>query len=100
MPVGVARLQLTKTKRAPRPEPFSVEAWNDPGCERTMLLGGERHAKSGGSHELHLYDHGRAIFVCHRNLQSAGNASWPLHCRARQFWRTLLSGIRRGSSAL
>ena len=37
MPVGVARLQLTKTKRAPRPEPFSVEAWNDPGCERTVV---------------------------------------------------------------
>jgi hypothetical protein len=53
--------------------------------DASVLLLGERHAKSGGSHELHLYDHGRAIFVCHRNLQSAGNASWPLHCRASSF---------------
>ena len=53
--------------------------------DASVLLLGERHAKSGGSHELYLYDHGRAVFVGHWPLQSAGNASWPLHCRARQF---------------
>ena len=33
---GVARLQLTETKSAPRPKPFSLGAWNDPGRERTV----------------------------------------------------------------
>jgi hypothetical protein len=53
--------------------------------DASVLLLFECHAKSGGSHELYLYDHDRAIFVGHRHLQSAGNASRTLHCRARQF---------------
>ena len=35
----------------------------------------------GGSDERDLSRH---IFECHGNLQSAGNASSPLYCRARQ----------------
>src|SRR4249920_1697966 len=36
-----------------------------------------------GSNVLYLYDHGRAMAVCHGDLQSAGDASWPLYCAAR-----------------
>src|SRR4029078_1685404 len=41
--------------------------------------------REGGSDVARHCDHGRAIFCCHRNLQSAGlGPSSPLHRRARQ----------------
>jgi len=33
-----------------------------------------------------------AFFECNGHLRSAGHASWPVYCRARQLWSALLSG--------
>ena len=40
---------------------------------------------NGGSHGNDLTDHVGAVVGGYGHLQSAGNASWPLYCRARIF---------------
>jgi len=60
---------------------------------------GAFHTPNGGSNGNDLADHVRAVVGCHGDLQSTGNASWPLYCRARIFWRALLSGTQRSCDA-
>jgi hypothetical protein len=47
-----------------------------------LWLWGVCHAKGGGSDVRIL---STATISCHGTLQSAGNASWPLCRRARQY---------------
>ena len=53
----------------------------------------------GGSDDLYLRHLSHGPIGCRGNLQSAGNASSPLYCRARHFCRALLSGTRGTSSS-
>ena len=58
---------------------FSVVVWT-----RAAPSLGRVPLQMGGSDDLHVYDLSHGPIGCHGTLRSAGNASWPLYCRARQ----------------
>jgi len=54
--------------------------------------------QTGGSNGDDRNDHGGAIFVRHRHLQSAGHETRAVHRRTGKLWRALLSGTKNSIS--
>src|SRR5262245_5023443 len=63
-------------------------------------MAGACNTPNGGSDDIHLIDHCRALAGCHGHLQSESGPSWLLHGPAGQLRRAVLSTRRKASSSV
>src|SRR5262245_12683950 len=63
-------------------------------------MAGACNTPNGGSDDIHLINHCRALAGCHGHLQSESGPSWLLHGPAGQLRRAVLSTRRKASSSV